>query len=177
MNRHYFIRPVHYIFRRQTVHLVSGRADAYSRWIEAFDLESVDDKYVAQDLCWNIFIRCGYSGTIICDHGTHFCEFSGGGSEGHIWHEMLQNKTVLHIDKWSLWAVHSFIHSSLKTYVNDSQSDWLNYLPSIMMAFLRSPATRSTEFRAFFMAADKLSWWHSYCLINTDVAYPYHNEL
>ena len=154
--------------------------DAFSRWSEAFPLESADAISVAQVLYREIFTRYGCPGTIISDRGTHFVN-SLIEAVCHIFGIRRSKTSAYHPQTNSACErYNSFIHSSLKTYVDDSQSDWPKYLPGIMMAFRRSPATKATEFSPFFLLfGQHMNSPIDKALLSQtpDVAYPYRNEL
>ena len=46
---------------------------------------------------------------------------------------------------------HSYLKTSLRTYVKDDQSDWPDLLPGILMAYRMTPAMRSTEYSPYYL--------------------------
>ena len=125
--------------------------DAFSKWPEAFALQSADAITVAQVLYKEIFTRYGAPNVLISDRGQ--CFMSNLVKALSALFGVKRNMTTpFHPSSNSACErVNSQINRALRTYVNADQLDWPSILPGIMMAFRNTPADNSTEFSPFFL--------------------------
>ena len=125
--------------------------DAFSKWPEAFALQSCDAVTVARVLYNEIFTRYGAPSVLISDRAQNFmskfvqalCAIFGVKRNFCTPYHPAANSAVE--------RVNSQINRALRTYVNPDQDDWPNVLPGIMMAFRNTPAPNSTEFSPYWM--------------------------
>ena len=114
--------------------------DAFSKWPEAFALQSCDAVTVARVLYNEIFTRYGAPSVLISDRAQNFmsklvqalCAIFGVKRNFCTPYHPAANSAVE--------RVNSQINRALRTYVNPDQDDWPNVLPGIMMAFRNTPA-------------------------------------
>ena len=125
--------------------------DSFSRWVEAFPIKSADAQTVASVLYKEIFSRYGAPHSIVTDRGQQFkshlisalCEiFSVKRNFTSAYHPMSNSACE---------RFHSYLKTSLRTYVKDDQSDWPDLLPGILMAYRMTPAMRSTEYSPYYL--------------------------
>ena len=125
--------------------------DSFSRWCEAFPVKSADAATTASVLYSEIICRYGAPAKLVSDRGTHFvnsliqslCDIFGVKRQLSSPYHPCSNAVCERFN--------SFLNKSLRSYVNDTQSDWPGLIPGILMAYRLTPAMRSTEFSPFFL--------------------------
>ena len=125
--------------------------DSFSRWCEAFPVKSADAATTASVLYSKIICRYGAQAKLVSDRGTHFvnsliqslCDIFGIKRHLSSPYHPCSNAICKRFN--------SFLNKSLRSYVNDTQSDWPGLIPGILMAYKLTPAMRSTEFSPFFL--------------------------
>ena len=125
--------------------------DSFSRWCEAFPVKSADAATTASVLYSEIICRYGAPAKLVSDRGTHFVNSLiqslydiFGVKRGTTSPYNPRSNAVCE-------RFNSFLNKSLKSYVNETQSDWPGLIPGILMAYRLTPAMRSTEFSPFFL--------------------------
>ena len=125
--------------------------DSFSRWCEAFPVKSEDAATTASILYSEIICRYGAPAKLVSDRGKHFVN------------SLIQSLCDIFSVKRGLTSPYhpssnvvcekfnSFLNKSLRSYVDDTQSDWPGLIPGILMAYRLTPAMRSTEFSPFFL--------------------------
>ena len=148
-----FIGPLHQAADGSKYILVV--VDSMSKWCEAFALRTADAHAVAAILYKEIFCRYGAPTTLVSDRGAQFmsslvnalCDlFSVKRAVTSAYHP----QTNAQVERFN-----AVINAALRTYVNDEQDDWPVALPGIMMAYRKTPATRSTGVSPYFMLYGK----------------------
>ena len=129
--------------------------DSFSRWCESFPLETQDAKQVATVLYNEIITRYGAPSCLVSDRGANFmsklvsalCEmFDITRHHSSSYHPQM-NSTCERLN--------STLAQTLRMYCNKEQTNWPQFLPSVMMAFRMSPATESTTLSPFHMVFGK----------------------
>ena len=129
--------------------------DSFSRWCEAFPLESQDAKHVAAVLYNEIITRYGAPRILVSDRGRNFmsklvsalCD--------------MFNITRHHTSSYhpqtnsACERRNSTLAQTLRMYCEKDQSNWPELLPSVMMSFRVSPATESISLSPFHMVFGK----------------------
>ena len=129
--------------------------DSFSRWCEAFPLESQDAKHVASILYNEIICRYGAPRVLISDRGRNFmsklvralCELFDI-TRHHTSSYHPQTNSVCE-------RLNSTLAQTLRMYCEKDQSNWPDLLPSVMMSFRVSPATESISLSPFHMVFGK----------------------
>ena len=128
--------------------------DSFSGWCEAFALPNADAVTTAKVLYSEIFTRYGAPRHLLSDRGANFlsslvqalCDiFSVHRVKTSSYHPASNAKC----EKFN-----AFINKSLRTMVDESQENWPEILPGIMMAYRSTPA-RSTQFSPYFLCFAK----------------------
>ena len=129
--------------------------DSFSRWCESFPLETQDAKQVATVLYNEIITRYGAPSCLVSDRGANFmsklvsalCEMFDITRHHSSSYHPQTNSTCERMN--------STLAQTLRMYCNKEQTNWPQYLPSVMMAFRMSPATESTGLSPFHMVFGK----------------------
>lgn len=121
--------------------------DAYSRWVEGFPMKSQTAKVLFRE----IFTRYGAPKVLFSDRGRNFksqlvnalCEIF----------DITQHHTSAYHPKTNglVERQNSTLAQSLRAYCNNAQNKWPELVPSILMAYRKSPSMHSTEFSPFFL--------------------------
>ena len=128
--------------------------DSFSGWCEAFALPNADAVTTAKVLYSEIFTRYGAPRHLLSDRGANFlsslvqalCDiFSVHRVKTSSYHPASNSKC----EKFN-----AFINKSLRTMVDDSQENWPELIPGIMMAYRSTPA-RGTNFSPYFLCFAK----------------------
>ena len=128
--------------------------DAFTKWPEAFPLKSANaaDARIFHD---EIICRYGAPSSILSDRGQQFMS--------HLLEELCK---LFHINKISTTAYHpqtnssaermnSYILQGLRAYTTEFQSNWHEYLQSVMLSYRTTPATQSTRCTPYMLMFDK----------------------
>ena len=123
--------------------------DSFSKWTEAFSLQTQEAKEIADILYNEIFTRFGAPRCIVSDRGKNFmsklikalCEYFQVKRTHTSSYHPETNSTVE--------RANSTLAQAIRTYIDKDQMNWPALLPSIMMAFRSSPCTESTGFSPF----------------------------
>lgn len=125
--------------------------DSFTRWSEAFPLKSQSAKETADVLYKEIFTRFGAPKILFSDRGRNFmsnlvnalCELF----------QITQHHTSAYHPNTNgmVERQNSTLAQSLRAYCGKEQSRWPQLLPSVMMAFRKSPSMHSTEFSPFYL--------------------------
>lgn len=125
--------------------------DAYSRWVEGFPMKSQTAEETAKVLFREIFTRYGAPKVLFSDRGRNFmsklvnalCEIF----------DITQHHTSAYHPKTNglVERQNSTLAQSLRAYCNNAQNKWPELVPSILMAYRKSPSMHSTEFSPFFL--------------------------
>ncbi|MEW8546122.1 MAG: reverse transcriptase domain-containing protein [Candidatus Thiodiazotropha sp.] len=129
--------------------------DSFSKWCEAFPLESQDAKIVASVLYNEIITRYGAPSVLVSDRGQNFmsklvsalCEMFDITRHHTSSYHPQTNSTCERMN--------STLAQTLRMYCNKDQSNWPDILPSVMMAFRMSPATEASTLSPFHMVFGK----------------------
>ena len=125
--------------------------DSFSRWSEAFCLRTMEACEVATKFYEEIICRYGAPRSLLTDRGRNFmskvvkalCE---------IFEVKQYHTSSFHPQTNSTCErLNSTLEQSLRAYCSKEQSKWPSFVPGIMMAFRRSPCTRSTDFSPFHL--------------------------
>ena len=128
--------------------------DSFSGWCEAFALPNADAITTAKVLYSEIFTRYGAPRYLLSDRGANFlstlvqalCEiFSIKRVRTSSYHPASNARC----EKFN-----AFINKSLRTMVDESQEDWPDIIPGIMMAYRCTPA-RASQFSPYFLLFGK----------------------
>lgn len=119
--------------------------DSFSKWPEAFPLRTQDSTEIAKVLFKEIFCRYGAPYTIVTDRGQNFmsklvtavCQIFQVTRHFTSSYHPQTNATCERMN--------STIAQCLRTYVNQSQTNWHDILPGILMAIRMSPSTQSSD--------------------------------
>ena len=129
--------------------------DSSSKWSEAFALVNQEAKEIA-DIFYNQFIcRYGAPRVLVSDRGKNFmskllnalCEMFRIKRHHTSSYHPQTNATVE--------RANSTLAKSLASYVNENQTNWPDYLNSVMMAFRSTPATESTQMSPYHILFGK----------------------
>ena len=129
--------------------------DSSSKWSEAFTLCSQEAKEIA-NIFYNKFIcRYGAPRVLVSDRGRNFmskllsalCEMVQIKRHHTSSYHPQTNATVE--------RANSTLAKALTAYVSDHQTDWPDYLDSVMMAFRSTPATESTQLSPYYILFGK----------------------
>lgn len=125
--------------------------DSFSRWCEAFPLETQDAKQVASVLYNEIITRYGAPRILVSDRGKNFmsklvsalCEMF----------DITRHKTSSYHPQSNAVCerLNSTLAQTLRMYCEKDQSNWPELLPSVMMSFRISPATESIALSPYHM--------------------------
>ena len=129
--------------------------DSFSRWCESFPLETQDAKQVATVLYNEIITRYGAPACLVSDRGANFmsklvsalCEMFDITRHHLSSYHPQTNSTCERLN--------NTLAQTLRMYCNKEQTNWPQFLPSVMMAFRMSPATESTSLSPFHMVFGK----------------------
>lgn len=110
-------------------------SDYFTKWTECFAIPNMEARTVADKIVREVITRFGVPTMIHSDQGKQF--------EGHLFTEMCK---MLNVKKTRTTPYHpqsdgmverfnKTLVRMLKTYVNDHQSDWDEYLPYVTMAY------------------------------------------
>ena len=110
-------------------------SDYFTKWTECFAIPNMEARTVADKIVREVITRFGVQTMIHSDQGKQF--------EGHLFTEMWK---MLNVKKTRTTPCHpqsdgmverfnKTLVRMLKTYVNDHQSDWDEYLPYVTMAY------------------------------------------
>ena len=126
--------------------------DSSTRWSEAFPLKTQSAKETANVLYKELFTRYGAPKVLFSDRGRNFmsnlvnalCEIF----------DVTQHHTSAYHPSTNgmVERQNSTLAQSLRTYCGKEQTKWPELLPSIMMAFRKSPSMHSTEFSPYYLA-------------------------
>ena len=153
--------PVAGIFRRWHMDFLSLKptpdgykyvllfVDSTSKWCEAFPTKNQEAETVANLLYENIITRFGAPDELLSDLGRQFtsklmralcklCDIK------HTFTSPYHPQTNAACER-----LNSFISQSIRAYNTADQNRWPLLIPSIMMAYRCTPATRSTELSPF----------------------------
>ena len=125
--------------------------NSFSRWCEAFPLETHDAKTVASVLYNEIICRYGAPRILVSDRGQNFmsklvsalCEMFDITRHHTSSYHPQTNSTCERLN--------STLAQTLRMYCEKDQSNWPDLLPSVMMSFRVSPATESISLSPFHM--------------------------
>ena len=138
--------------------------DSFSRWCEAFPLQTQEATEVAEHIYREIICRYGAPDTLVSDRGSNYmsklikalCQiFEITKVETSSYHPQTNS---------AVERLNSTICASLRTYINENQDNWPKLLPSIMMAHRMTPCTQSTHHSPFVMLFGR------HCRLPIDVA-------
>ena len=123
--------------------------DAFSHWTEAFPIRTQSAKDVGSILYNEVFTRYGAPRILLSDRGQTFmsklisaiCEVCQVTRHHTSSYHPNTNGTVE--------RQNSTIASCLRAYCGNNQTNWPALLPSIMMAFRKSPSMNTTSFSPF----------------------------
>ena len=125
--------------------------ESFSRWSEAFPLKTQEASEIANILYREIFTRFGAPHILVSDRGRNFlsnlvralCElFQVARHHTSAYHP--QSNSVCE-------RMNSTIAQSLRSYCNETQTDWPEILPGILMAYRMTPCTNSTSYSPFYL--------------------------
>lgn len=129
--------------------------DAYSRWVEGFQMKSQTAEETAKVLFREIFTRNGAQKVLYSDRGRNFlsklvnalCEIF----------DISQHHTSAYHPKTNglVERQNSTLAQSLRAYCDNAQNKWPELVPSILMSFRKSPSMHSTEFSPFYLLFGK----------------------
>lgn len=125
--------------------------DSFSKWCEAFAMQTMEAVEVAQLLYQNIFCRFGAPHTLVSDRGSNFmsklvkelCKIFEVTKVATSSYHPQTNSTVERLN--------SVILQTLRMYIDDKQSNWPDLLSSVMMAYRMAPCTQSTGESPFYI--------------------------
>ena len=128
--------------------------DSFSGWCEAFALPNADAITTAIVLYSEIFTRYGAPRYLLSDRGANFlstlvqalCDIF---SIKRVRTSSYHPASNAHCEKFN-----AFINKSLRTMVVESQEDWPDIIPGIMMAYRCTPA-RASQFSPYFLLFGK----------------------
>lgn len=125
--------------------------DAYSRWVEGFPMKSQTAEETAKVLFREIFTRYGAPKVLFSDRGRNFMSKLVNASCEIF--DITQHHTSAYHPKTNglVERQNSTLAQSLRTYCNNAQNKWPELVPSILMAYRKSPSMHSTEFSPFFL--------------------------
>ena len=120
--------------------------DSFSKWTEAFPLQTMEAREVAWKLYDEIVCRFGCPDSILTDRAQNFMS--------NLLKELC---SILGITKLATSSYHAACNSQverinsvvlqkLRIYGNEKQSDWAQLLPSIMFSYRTTPALDSTNY-------------------------------
>ena len=129
--------------------------DSYTRWPEAFPLKTQEATEIGKVLYKEIFSRYGAPRSILSDRGQNFmsklvdaiCQ--------------LFQVTRLHTSSYhpctnaTCERMNSTLAQAIRTYYPNSDPNWPECLPGILMAYRMTPATQSTSLSPYFMVFGK----------------------
>ena len=129
--------------------------DSYTRWPEAFPLKNQTATEIGKVLYREIFSRYGAPRALLSDRGQNFmsklvtaiCQ--------------LFQVTRLHTSSYhpatnsTCERLNSTLAQALRTYCPNSQPNWPDMIPGILMAHRMTPATQSTSLSPYFMVFGK----------------------
>ena len=125
--------------------------DSFSKWTEAFPLQTMEAREVAWKLYDEIICRFGCPDSILTDRAQNFMS--------NLLKELC---SILGITKLATSSYHAACNSQverinsvvlqkLRIYGNEKQSDWAQLLPSIMFSYRTTPALDSTNYSPHFI--------------------------
>ena len=125
--------------------------DSFSKWTEAFPLQTMEACEVAWKLYDEIICRFGCPDSILTDRAQNFMS--------NLLKELC---SILGITKLATSSYHAACNSQverinsvvlqkLRIYGNQKQSDWAQLLPSIMFSYRTTPALDSTNYSPYFI--------------------------
>ena len=125
--------------------------DSFSKWTEAFPLQTMEAREVAWKLYDEIICRFGCPDSILTDRAQNFMS--------NLLKELC---SILGITKLATSSYHAACNSQverinsvvlqkLRIYGNQKQSDWAQLLPSIMFSYRTTPALDSTNYSPYFI--------------------------
>ena len=157
-------QPVDDVFSRWHMDILSGLpttkekykhvllvVDSYSKWCECIPLRTQEATEVASVLFREIISRYGAPRVLVSDRGKNFMS-----NLVKALSELFEIKRTLTsayhpMTNGLVESKNSFILQALRAYCKGQQDDWPELLPGIMMAYLSTPATQSTDFSPFFL--------------------------
>ena len=125
--------------------------DSFSKWTEAFPLQTMEAREVAWKLYDEIICRFGCPDSFLTDRAQNFMS--------NLLKELC---SILGITKLATSSYHAACNSQverinsvvlqkLRIYGNEKQSDWAQLLPSIMFSYRTTPALDSTNYSPHFI--------------------------
>lgn len=129
--------------------------DAYSKWPEAFPLNSSDTK-VAWVLYREIFCRYGAPDMLLSDRGQNFLsklitELCKIFDVTRLRTSSYHAQTNAQCERFNSF----FLASSLRTLCAENTKDWAKKLPAVLSAYRVTPCTQSTQFSPYFLLFKK----------------------
>ncbi|CAC5369235.1 unnamed protein product [Mytilus coruscus] len=128
--------------------------DSFSKWTEAFPTYTETSKEIAQLLYKEVFSRFGAPHSICSDRGRAFVGRLIGAVAAVF--NVKQHFTSSYHPQTNSVAerTNKTIIQSIRTLIDDNQSDWPDLLPGVLMAFRMSPSATS-EFSPFYLLFGK----------------------
>lgn len=125
--------------------------DSFTRWMEAIPLKTQEASEVATALYREVVSRYGAPQLLVSDRGQHFMSrlvkaFSEIFSIKRHFTSAYHPQTNSTCERYN-----STIAQALHAYCAKSQEKWDFFLPGVLMALPRTPATRSTQHSPFFL--------------------------
>ena len=125
--------------------------DSYSKWSEAFPLRTQEATEVAAVLFKEVICRYGAPNVLISDRGRNFLSNLVKALCELFQITRYYTSSYRPLLNGSVERMNSVILQALRIYCKGKQDDWVDLLPSIMMAYRMTPATQSTQFSPFFL--------------------------
>ena len=125
--------------------------DSYSKWSEAFPLRTQEATEVAAVLFKEVICRYGTPNVLISDRGRNFLSNLVKALCELFQITRYYTSSYRPLLNGSVERMNSVILQALRIYCKGKQDDWVDLLPSIMMAYRMTPATQSTQFSPFFL--------------------------
>ena len=124
--------------------------DSYSKWCEAFPLKTQEATEIAQIFYSQIICRYGAPDVLVTDRGQNFVSVLV--KEICKMFQIIKKETSAYHPQTNAACerMNSYIEQSLRTYCSKNQTDWPQFLQSIMLAYRTTPSV-STKYSPYFL--------------------------
>ena len=125
--------------------------DSYTRWPEAFPLKSQEAEEISKVLYREIFSRYGAPRALLSDRGQNFMSKLVTAICQMFQVTRLHTSSYHPATNATCERLNSTLGQAMRAYCPNSNPDWPNCLPGILMAYRMTPATQSTSLSPYFM--------------------------